>query len=83
MTNACFQRLGEHSKMKVNCSPWMLCGTRLILSKKVRTALFQPEVIEDMICTGGNWQEACDPGIRSHRGVFARPFQRNRPTRTA
>jgi len=26
----------------------MLCGERLILSKKVRTAVFQPEFIEDL-----------------------------------
>src|SRR4030042_3637208 len=26
----------------------MLCGARLILSKKVRTAIFQPEFIEDL-----------------------------------
>ena len=29
-------------------SPWMLYAVRLILSKKVRAAVFQPEFIEDL-----------------------------------
>lgn len=34
--------------MKPNPSPSMLCGMRSILSKKLRTAVFQPEFIEDL-----------------------------------
>jgi len=34
--------------MKPNRYRWMLCGVRLILSKGVRTAVFQPEFIEDL-----------------------------------
>ncbi len=34
--------------MKPNRFRWMLCGVRLILSKRVRAAVFQPEFIEDL-----------------------------------
>ncbi len=34
--------------MNLNRLLWMICGVRLILSKKVRVAVFQPEFIEDL-----------------------------------
>lgn len=34
--------------MKPNRYRWMLCGVRLILSKRIRAAVFQPEFIEDL-----------------------------------